>query len=520
MVKDNNYYPRMLVRSDMRLAGIFSDRMILQRDRENHIFGTDEEALKVKVTAGDVTAEADVTDGRFDVILPPVKACFDIDITVEGSETIVLHEVCFGDVFLLSGQSNMELPIYRTYDASEEEAKSADYPYVRQYRMMPEPVYKDDSEYALPESSWVSAVQGQIQDMSAYGVYTFKRIFDKINVPIGLILNAQGGSKIEAWMTEEDVKKMSSDYHLIEEFSGRNDLIDYLKEQENRCIEWREATKVFDPSVCSKTIPEEAEPFTVPGIVPGITGSLWFYREFDVEEDVTDASLYCGQWIDADATYINGIEVGRTEYQYPPRKYPFDPKILHKGKNLIALRLIVERESGGPVPFHQYYIRINDKKISLEGEWKKVTETSCERFTAGRMLVWFPSILYKSMITTLSNISLKGVMWFQGESNAEEPEGYDLKFKAMVQSWRKLLGEDIPFIITELTDFIDPQSEDTSKVPDGWRSIQAQQLAAETTVDNVKCVPARDLGDMFEIHSPRKAELGARAAIIVEDFIY
>ncbi len=504
----------------MRLAGIFSDRMILQRDRENHIFGTDEGASEVKVTVGDITVKGEVEDGKFDIILPPHEACFDIDITIEGSEKITLHEVCFGDVILLSGQSNMELPVYRSYDASEEEAKSANYPYIRQYRMAPEPVYKDDSEYSLPESKWVSAVQGQIEEMSAYGFYTFKRIYDKLQIPVGLILNAQGGAKIEAWMTEEDVKSMTDDYHLIEEFQGENDLIDYLKLHERRCIEWREATKVFDPEVYSKSIPEEAVPFTVPGIVPGITGSIWVYKEFDVEEDVTDAFLYCGQWIDADATYINGVEVGRTEYQYPPRKYPFDAKILHKGKNLIALRLITERQSGGGVPFHQYYIRLNDKKISLEGEWKMVTEKSCEQFVAGRMLVFFPSILYKSLITTLEKVSVKAVMWYQGESNAEEPEGYDLKFKAMVQSWRKIIGEDTPFIITELTDFIDPQSEDTSKVPDGWRSIQKQQLEAETLIPGLRCVPARDLGDMFEIHSPRKSELGARAATIVEDFIY
>lgn len=504
----------------MKLAGIFGDGMILQRDRENHIWGTDEGSSEVKVTVGGQTFVSEVKDGKFDVVIAAQKAAFDVDMTIEGSETIVLHEVCFGDVFILAGQSNMELPIYRTYDLSEEEAKSANYPYIRQYRMMPEPVYKDNSEYKLPESSWTRAVQGQIQDMSAYGVYTFKRIYDKLEIPIGLILNAQGGATIEAWMTEEDVKKMSADYKLIEEFAGEDTLSNYLKEQEKRCADWRDATRVFDPAVYSKEIPADAEDFEVPGIVKGITGSIWVYKEFELEEDVEDAFLYCGQWIDADVTYINGVEVGRTEYQYPPRKYAFDSKILHKGKNLIALRLITERQSGGGVPFHTFYIRVNDKKISLEGTWKKVTEKSCERFEAGKMLVWFPSILYKSLITPLSNVSVKAVMWYQGESNAEEPEGYDLKFKAMVQSWRELLGADTPFIITELTDFIDPQSEDISKVPDGWRSIQAQQLQVEELLDNIRCVPAGDLGEMFEIHSRRKSELGARASNIVENFIY
>lgn len=510
----------MLVEENMELAGIFGDRMVLQRDTENHIFGVDDKASRIKITIGEQVTEGDVTDGRFDVVIPPHEAAFDIDMTVEGSGKIVLKDICFGDVYMLSGQSNMELPVIRTTDVSADEIAASDYPYIRQYRLTPERDYKADEDYKLPASGWVSAVPGEIDEISAYGFYTFKRLYDKLKIPFGFILNAQGGSTVEAWMSEEDVRRMTDEAHLIDEYYGEGVLSGYLDEQDRRCARWRQDTVAVDPEEYAASIPEGTVPYELPGVIGGVTGSLWLYKEFEVDEDVEDAFIYIGVLIDADVAYINGHEIGRTEYQYPPRKYNIDPSFIHKGKNLIAVRLIVERATGGAVPYHQFYIRINGRKTSLEGTWQMKIEKHSDAFVAGRMLVCFPSILYKTSIQTIRNVSFKGIMWYQGESNAEHPEGYTDKFKAMIESWFDLFQKRLPLIITELTDYIDPQSEDTSKVPEGWRSIQDQQLNTPDIMPDTACVPARDIGDMFEIHTPRKAELGARAAEILEKFIY
>lgn len=510
----------MLVEENMELAGIFGNRMILQRDTENHIFGEDDKASKVKITIGDTVTEGDVIDGRFDIVIPPHEAAFDIDMTIEGSEKTVLKDICFGDVYMLSGQSNMELPVIRTTDVSAEEIKASNYPYIRQYRLTPERDYKDLKDYKLPKSGWVSAVPGEIDEISAYGFYAFKRLYDKLKIPFGFILNAQGGSTIEAWMREEDIRKISGEANLMDEYFGEGVLSGYLDEQDRRCADWRQQTFIEDPAVYSAKIPEGAVPYELPGVIGGITGAVWLFKEFDVDEDISDAFIYLGVLIDADITYINGHEIGRTEYQYPPRKYDIDPSFIRKGKNLIAVRLIVERASGGAVPYHQFYIRLNGRKTSLEGTWQMKIEKSCDAFKAGRMLVCFPSILYRTSIYTMRNISLKGIMWYQGESDAEHPEGYTDKFKTMIESWFDLFQKRYPLIITELTDYIDPQSEDTSKVPEGWRSIQDQQLKTPSIMADTACVPARDIGDMFEIHTPRKAELGARAAGILEELIY
>ncbi|MBR2294708.1 MAG: hypothetical protein IJ869_02980 [Clostridiales bacterium] len=504
----------------MKLAGIFQDRMILQRDRENHIWGEDDKASQVTVTVLGKNVTADVKEGRFDVVIPPLKAAKDIDIEITGSETITLREVCFGDVFVLSGQSNMELPVYRTFDQSEAEIKASNYPYIRQYRLTPRRDYREDEWYTLPEMKWVSAVPGQIDEISAYGFFVFKELYDEMDIPFGLILNAQGGSSVAAWLPPECVKEYTDEYDLIEKYWGEGVLSGYLSEQEKRTIKWRNETRVVDPDVFSKNIPSETEEVTMPGLIHDITGAVWLYKEFESEEEVEDAFLYAGMLIDADATYINGHEVGRTEYMYPPRKYNVDPSFVKKGTNLIAIRLIAERESGGGVPFHPYYIRLNGKKTSLEGTWKLYMEKKMDVFVPGRMLICFPSILYKSSLLTLKNVSVKGFLWYQGESDTGNPEGYDIKFKAMVENVRAILGEDLPVVITELTDYIDPQSEDTSRVPDNWRSVQEQQLKVSETVPFSACVPARDLGDMYELHTQKKALLAARAVPIIKKIVY
>ena len=505
----------------MKLAGIFGDNMILQRDKVNHIFGTDTAAeVTVEIEGGSYTGKT--ADGKFDIEIPAIGVRRDIDITIKGSETIVLHNVCFGDVYMLAGQSNMELPVMRTYDRSEAEIKAANYPYIRQYRLVPDSDFKPVDEYVLPDLPWTSAVQGEVDEMSAYGFFTFKKVYDQIDVPIGLILNAQGGASIESFMREEDLKDCCDELDLIEKYYGKGVLTSYLEESNSRCAKWREDTAAVDQAVYASAIPEGAEEVTLPAMFKDITGSSWFYKEVTIDEEINgdDAFLYCGLLIDADITYINGQEVGRTEYQYPPRKYPFAASILKKGTNLIAVRLINESSVGGFVDAHPYYLEADGKKIDITGEWKHIKEKSCEPFVPGRMMVSFPVILYNASVLTLSKVSIKGFFWYQGESNGDRWEKYDTKFKRMVDSWREIFGKDIPIVSTIMPDYINVQSEDTSTVPFGWREVQRQQQEAPSVVDKCYVVDGRDLGEQFELHPQKKAELGARAAKVFIENIY
>ena len=178
----------------MKLAGYFQDRMVLQRNKENHIWGWDDsESVTVIIEGEKYTGKC--VDGQFNIVTKPMDTRVGIDIAVEGSEKIILHDCCIGDVFMLAGQSNMELPVSRTLDLSADLVSQADYPYLRQYRLIPDNDYKPMDEYKLSTDPWIAAVQGEIGEMSALGFFTFRHIYEKTGVPIGLILNAQGDRK-------------------------------------------------------------------------------------------------------------------------------------------------------------------------------------------------------------------------------------------------------------------------------------------------------------------------------------
>lgn len=505
----------------MKLAGIFRDRMILQRDKENHIWGWDE-GSSVKVTIGDDVYEGSCSEGRFDIVIPPRKVQIDIDITVSGTEEDVLHNVCFGDVFMLAGQSNMELPVSRTLDNTKDIVDRADYPYIRQYRLVPDNDFKPLEDYRLPDQPWVSAVPGEIMEMSALGFFTFRKIYEKTNVPIGLILNAQGGSTIEAWMRREDLDEgLCSELSLIEQNYGAGFLPAKVAAQYEEGNKWREVTEKFDIDVYAKSIPEDAQDIQVPGIYKDLTGASWFYKEFTLTEDIDQESafIYVGELVDADRTYINGVEVGRTEYLYPPRKYPFDAKVLRKGKNLVAVRLITEQNKGGFIPEHPYYVEAGDTRIDLRGTWKCVREVSCGINPPVKMMVMYPTVLYNSAIQTLRGLAVKAFFWYQGESNGEAYERYNEKFEMMISSWREIFGQDIPVVATVMPDYIDPLSEDLTKVPYGWRRIQQYQKDAALDVSGCYVVDGEDLGMPYELHPQRKDELGNRAAIVFSEVL-
>ena len=333
-----------------KLSGIYSNGMVLQRNKDIVIEGFENLKSEVTLTLAGKVVSAPVTDGRFKAVFPPMDVVFDTELTVEGTDTITVRDVCIGDVFLLAGQSNMELPVGRTLELNREEVEAADYPFVRQYTLTPDldiPAIGEDSINKLPEFDWIKASGTSKNAFSAIGFYAAKRIFEEKNVPVGLILTAQGGSTIEAWMCDEDLYASGISEDEIAPLRGKGALKKYMERWQNLSAVWRAEADDNDFKIEEGI--KDAKPVTLPGIVvKDFSGIVWFIREFDYDGACEgDCVLRLGDLIDADTTYINGIEVGRTEYQYPPRIYHFDGSILKQGKNTLMTRLIVEQEFGG-----------------------------------------------------------------------------------------------------------------------------------------------------------------------------
>lgn len=498
----------------LELAAIFGNGMILQREKKVFIWGKDDQAKIVEVVLEGKKYSSEVRDGEFLIELAPHEAATGLKLTVKGSSTVELSDVCFGDVFYLAGQSNMELPVSRTLDVSKEEVDNSNYPMIRQYRVTPQYNMAENETADLAKNAWTDATPEKIGEMSAAGFYFARRLYDDIKIPIGLVLAAQGGSTIESWMPTELLSEFGNYEEKMAPFMEKDKLTDYLKERDQGIAEWRSALGSDDDEKKIDVIPEDAQDFSVPGMLlekngNGATGIVWFYKDFTLEkEPVADSFLYLGDLIDADQTYINGKLIGRTEYRYPPRKYPFDGSILRKGRNRITVRLIIETGDGGFVAEHPYFVRSGDEVVKLSGTWKmavgKKADAAVPSFYMGQEI---PTSLYKTSVRTLKKYTFRGALWYQGEANSAAPERYAEKFKAMILHWRELFEQDLPVICVEMADYTDPI---TGQTPEGWAKIQDQQRRAEKDLPDCLVVSAKDLSTPLELHPQRKSELGAR----------
>ncbi|MBR3248261.1 MAG: hypothetical protein IKG03_07685 [Clostridiales bacterium] len=498
--------------SETRLAGIYSNGIVLQRNKEIIIEGEESTRSEVTVTLGDCTVTAAVEGGKFKAVFPPMDVVFDTELKVEGTEVIILKDVCIGDVFMLAGQSNMELPVIRTIELNKEEIEAGDYPYVRQYRLTPDleiPLKGEESICTLPEADWVKASGTDKYEISAIGFYAAKRIFEEKNVPVGLILNAQGGANIESFMCEEDLFATGTKDEDIDPYRGKGVLKAYVDEGNQKVVTWRENTVAKDFSI------EEALADGINIRMPCIiaedfSGSMWFAKEFELDKEVEgECLLRLGDLIDADVTYLNGVEIGRTEYQYPPRKYVFDGSLLKAGKNTIWTRLIIEKGAGGFVPGHPYYLDIPSGRIDMSGTWKMVFEKQTEQFVGNKMAQNIPSALYYASLETIRNINISQIWWCQGESNAEFPEGYDKKMILMFKKMREMFGE-VPVVLVKIADYINPLTD--TRVPEGWRQIQKFQDDAPGYIGNLKVVTSPCPDPVYELHPQNKSSIGADVA--------
>lgn len=516
-----------------KLAGILGSGMVIQRNKDFHIWGNEDTLNKVSVVFEGNTYETEVCDGKFDAVLPAHKEGVGFTIEVKGSETIVLDDILFGDVFMCAGQSNMELPIYRTMDACGDEIKASNYPMIRQFTLTPNYRLDSSKEAVLFDAKWFKAVPGEINMMSAVGFFCAKNLYNKINVPIGLIANAQGGSNIESWMSAETLAEFGDYSELINKFQEDGSLQKYLAANNQATADWRNTMIDEGFEEKAKAIPEDAFEVKLPGMFlesegNGFSGSMWLYKTITLDfEPEKDSFMYLGELMDSDKTFVNGVMIGNTEYCYPPRKYPFDGSILKKGENLIAVRLLVDNKSGGFLLDHPYYLRSGKNSISLEGTWLKVYEneakSECPKVIMGQTI---PTALFTASINPIRKIQFTGALWYQGESNGNDPynkkvgapegKGYDLMFVRMINLWRKTLNQDLPIVVVEMPDYINPVTGDD----DGWHVIQEMQRNAPNMVEKCACASGRDLGQPYELHPQLKSELGRRLAVEVEKLIY
>lgn len=500
----------------IKLPRLVSDGMILQRDEPISIWGWADPGEKVKIEFLGKTYQTKTDrQGKWKIALEAFPAGGP---HIMKLNEITISDILIGDVWLCSGQSNMELPLRRVMDLYEQEIKQINNSNIRMFRCSSRNDFQDPQQ-DYKDGTWQPATQENIMNYPALPYFFAAELNQKYQVPVGLIMTAIGGSPAESWLSESHAKKYLQPWLAAQ---ARLDSINARQKQEGKAhFNFFEELNRNDPGVgkwSKDNIDITAWPvISLPGYwtdkdVDLKTGSVWFSREFEINSPTSQqAVLRLGRIIDSDSAFINGHFIGTTSYQYPPRIYPIPAGVLKAGKNSIMVRVISQGYRGGFVEEKPYEIRLGEKVIDLTGEWHYQIGARLNPPTnSGGSLQFRPGGLYNGLISPAVNYTLKGVIWYQGESNTTRGKEYRKLFKDLITDWRVQYSKPaMPFLFVQLANLNLPEKQ---PVESGLADVRdAQRRALE--LPNTGMVVAYDLGEWNDIHPLNKKEIGRRLAL-------
>lgn len=512
------------------LPKLISDGMVLQRDAKVKVWGWASPTEKVTVNIAGKQYKCVANEaGEWSVQLCPQKAGGPFSIEIEGqNNTIKINNVLFGDVWLCSGQSNMELPMRRVKPLYESEIEHANNSNIR-YFAVPQKYNLKYPEKNYESGSWQEVNTTTILNFSAIAYFFGKELYQKYKVPVGLINASLGGSPIQSWMSEEALAAFP--HYLNDAIKYRDDkLIKDTEEAENKKVnDWyAEADRKDVGQVAGWKLPAfddtDWSTMNVPGFwnetpIGSTNGVVWFRHQFEIgKENAGEAAfLNLGRIVDADSVFVNGVFVGNVTYQYPPRWYNVPENLLVEGKNTIAVRIVSNSGKGGFVPDKPYELTIANTVVDLKGVWKMKLGCSMPPTPGTTFFRWKPMGLYNGMIAPLLQYNKKGVIWYQGESNTSQPYEYARLLPTMISSWRKSFNQKwLPFIYAQLPNFMEANDEPKESDWAVFREMQAKTLSVPATAMTVNI----DLGDWNDIHPMNKKDVSHRLALAAQKVAY
>lgn len=525
-----------MVDAKVKLPALISDGMVLQREQPIKVWGTADagESVQVKflknaaptgVKGGKLKAAYTVTadaNGRWTLTLPAMKPGGPYILQVNDIE---LKDILVGDVWLCSGQSNMELPVSRVTDMFRDEIAAYKNTNIRQLKV-PNIFNFHAPQADLPDYvAWKPLTQENVMNFSALGYFFAKAMYEKNSIPVGLINSSWGGTPVEAWISEEGLKEFPKYINDKRQYEDDAYLKSIKQTEGLSFYRWNtslyrgdaglhEATPWYAANYNDKdwkTVDLFSTDWGNNGLNP-INGSHWFRKKVEVPQEWNgkEATLRLGCIVDADSVYVNGTFVGTVSYQYPPRIYTIPAGVLKAGKNTVTIRLISNNGYPHFVKEKPYKIICGNEEVSLQGEWKYRLGASMPPAPGMMFFCYKPVCLYNAMIAPLQNYGIRGVLWYQGESNVDRRNEYAALLTAMIADWRSTFDKpELPFYIVELADFL---SKDDVGGRQAWAEMRKEQAKVAETNRNTRLIRNSDLGEWNDIHPLDKKTLGQRAA--------
>lgn len=507
----------------LTFAPPFGDGMVLQRETAIMLRGTapPEEVVAVRFLGQTYTARADA-NGAWAVEMEPQPAGGPFTLLAEAAgQSVTARDVYFGDVWLCGGQSNMELTMRRVKNRFPEDMTATNEA-IRQF-FVPQDTDFQGPRDTLSGGRWAALTAESVWDFSAVGYFFAKRIHASQRVPIGLLYAAAGGTPIQAWMRRETLptdmletadlyrddpglpaRIQADDQERINAFHADHEARDegLLGQWYNEILpdgDWAER------ELCAAWT--EQEGLKQPGVV-------WFRKTVPVPGSMRGqpAKLFLGCIVDSDTAYVDGVQVGTTGYRYPPREYDFH--MPDKDTITVTVRVSFHENPGEFVPGKPYNIVCNGAEIDMSGLWRYRRGAQFERLEPQTFINRTSTGLYNGMIAPLHRFPVKGILFYQGESNTGAPQDYDALFRTMIEDWRaQWKNPKLPFLYAQIANYKTPDFSEN------WPELRDRQRAALTLPDTAMIVTI-DCGEDNDLHPTDKRTVGERLASAAERIAY
>jgi len=516
----------------VRLPVLISSGMVLQRDTNVKIWGWADEGEKVKINFNGETYNAIAgADGKWEVKLSQLKEGGPYSINIEADNYITLKDIMIGDVWVCSGQSNMELSMNRVRYRYQDVIADSDNLDIRQF-VVPDTYNFKHPQEDFKSGHWVSANPESVLEFTAVGFFFANELFKKYRVPIGLINASLGGSPAQAWLSEDALKAFPEYLETAKKFKDDAYIKQIIEKDNAVSEEWYNRIQQIDKGLQKGQKPwfdttydaSKWATMNVPGYwadyeLGPVNGVVWFRKEINVPTSMTGkpAKLWLGRIVDADTTYVNGEIVGTVSYQYPPRIYDIPSNLLKAGRNIIVIRIINNSGRGGFVLDKTYELSTEERTIDLKGPWQYKLGAVMEPLPGQTFVRWKPLGLYNAMIAPLLNYKIKGVIWYQGESNTGKPFEYHNLFAALIADWRAKWNQgDFPFLYVQLANFMEAKDDPCES---NWAELREAQLKT-LSVPNTAMAVTIDIGEWNDIHPLNKKDVGKRLALAAQKLAY
>lgn len=525
--------------SELEMSKLISSGMVLQRDRKVRIWGYDAPGRDIEVSfLDDVYKTISGSDGYFEVWINahPYGGPYTMEISDDAGGRKTLEDILIGEVWLCSGQSNMELPMARVKDRYPDEMVNCDHPYVRAFKI------SEAVDFTAPlrepaTGEWKRPAKEYISEFSATAYFFALELNRMTGIPVGFIDASLGGSKVHCWMSREMLKGYDDKLALADEYAPQEFRDAVNEDNLKRVGEWHARLDAADIGLkehweAENTDDSAWDTIEIPAFfkdtaIGDTLGCIYLRRSFEVSADMAgkSAALWLGTIVDSDRTYLNGVLVGQTDYQYPPRKYEIPQGLLHEGINNVTVRMKSEYPVGYPggthvaarfTPGKEYRIFNDAGCIELGGSWKyKIGAVADGPAYYQNFISWKPVGLYNAMTAPCHKYTIGGFNWYQGESDCEERYEYTDLFKRMTDGYRKEWNDPSLFAgIVQLPNFTidnDPDSE-------AWQGMREILRKLSEDIPDSDSVVTIDLGEDNDLHPQGKRELGRRLALLAAHY--